>query len=82
MARLERRAQGPSVSDGRAEIFDDFAAKFEPASELGEGHAPGSLQREKHPDRTVDRLDHESSLLGSVLRKVSECVLHHSEPCV
>lgn len=33
-ARLARRAEGPSVSDGRAEIFDAFAARFEPADEL------------------------------------------------
>lgn len=34
MERLARRAHEASVSDGRAEIFDAFAARFEPASEL------------------------------------------------
>lgn len=32
--RLERRAQGPSVSDGRLEIFDAFVARWEPVDEL------------------------------------------------
>lgn len=32
--RLDARAQGPSVSDGRREIYDDFAARWEETSEL------------------------------------------------
>lgn len=37
MSRLEARARGPAVSDGRTAIFDAFAAQFEPVTELGEG---------------------------------------------
>jgi hypothetical protein len=33
-ARLRERARGPSVSDGRIEIFDAFLAKWEPVAEL------------------------------------------------
>jgi aminoglycoside phosphotransferase family enzyme/predicted kinase len=33
-ARLGARARGPSVSDGRLEIFDEFVASYEPVSEL------------------------------------------------
>ncbi|MET0386303.1 MAG: AAA family ATPase, partial [Polyangiales bacterium] len=33
-ARLRERAHGPSVSDGRLDIFDDFVRSFEPLSEL------------------------------------------------
>ena len=33
-ARLVERAEGASVSDGRLEIFDAFAASFEPVTEL------------------------------------------------
>lgn len=33
-ARLRERAKGPSVSDGRLEIFDDFLASWEPVVEL------------------------------------------------
>jgi predicted kinase len=33
-ARLEARAQGESVSDGRLEILEDFRARFEPVTEL------------------------------------------------
>jgi len=36
-ARLLERAHGPSESDGRSQIFDDFAARFEPITELGAG---------------------------------------------
>lgn len=37
LARLEKRALDPTaVSDGRKEIWDDFAARFEPISELAE----------------------------------------------
>jgi predicted kinase len=32
--RLESRAKGPSISDGRVEIFDDFVARFEKVDEL------------------------------------------------
>jgi len=32
--RLRRRAAGPSVSDGRAEVFDAFVASYEPVREL------------------------------------------------
>jgi len=34
MQRLRSRARGPSASDGREEIFDTFAASFEPTGEL------------------------------------------------
>lgn len=34
MERLALRARGPSVSDGRGEIFDAFAATYEASSEL------------------------------------------------
>jgi predicted kinase len=34
MQRLRARAQQPSISDGRAEIYDDFMARFEPLTEL------------------------------------------------
>jgi aminoglycoside phosphotransferase family enzyme/predicted kinase len=33
-ARLVERARGPSESDGRSQIFDDFAAHYEPITEL------------------------------------------------
>jgi aminoglycoside phosphotransferase family enzyme/predicted kinase len=33
-ARLVERSRGPSVSDGRLELFDAFAASFEPITEL------------------------------------------------
>ena len=40
-ARLAQRARGPSVSDGRAEIFDAFVASYEPVQELpAEAHVP------------------------------------------
>ena len=32
--RLRKRAEAPSISDGRAEIFDAFAQSFEPIDEL------------------------------------------------
>jgi aminoglycoside phosphotransferase family enzyme/predicted kinase len=35
-ARLAERALAPSESDGRAQIFDDFALHYEPISELSE----------------------------------------------
>lgn len=34
LERLARREAAPSVSDGRAGIFDDFCARFEPIAEL------------------------------------------------
>jgi hypothetical protein len=34
-ARLAERARGPSVSDGRVEIYADFAARYEPVTDLG-----------------------------------------------
>jgi aminoglycoside phosphotransferase family enzyme/predicted kinase len=34
LKRLAERAQGPSVSDGRREIYDEFLASWEPATEL------------------------------------------------
>jgi aminoglycoside phosphotransferase family enzyme/predicted kinase len=37
-ARCVERARNASVSDGRVEIFDDFAARFEPIDELGAAH--------------------------------------------
>jgi predicted kinase len=33
-ARLEQRAKGRSVSDGRLDVFDEFVARFEAMSEL------------------------------------------------
>jgi aminoglycoside phosphotransferase family enzyme/predicted kinase len=40
LARLAERARSAHVSDGRAEIYDDFAASFEPPEELAaEEHA-------------------------------------------
>jgi predicted kinase len=36
-ARLRDRARGPSVSDGRLEIFDDFVAGYETVDELPRG---------------------------------------------
>jgi uncharacterized protein len=33
-ARLAARARGPSISDGRLEIFDEFVAQYEPVTEL------------------------------------------------
>lgn len=36
--RLRRRAEGPSVSDGREDIFDAFAASYEPPDELPASH--------------------------------------------
>jgi aminoglycoside phosphotransferase family enzyme/predicted kinase len=32
--RLQQRAQGPSTSDGRADIFDEFVRSYEPVDEL------------------------------------------------
>jgi hypothetical protein len=41
LARLARREREASVSDGRAEIFDEFCARFEPITELPAGeHLP------------------------------------------
>jgi aminoglycoside phosphotransferase family enzyme/predicted kinase len=34
-ARLAERARSASISDGRADIFDDFVKKWEPITELG-----------------------------------------------
>lgn len=34
--RLAERARAPSISDGRAEIFAEFAARFEPVTELAQ----------------------------------------------
>jgi len=33
-ARLEARARGPSVSDGRSEIYTELARRHEPVTEL------------------------------------------------
>jgi predicted kinase len=33
-ARLRERARGPSVSDGRLELFDAFVRSYEPVDEL------------------------------------------------
>jgi predicted kinase len=33
-ARLAERAKGAAVSDGRADIFDDFVARYQPPAEL------------------------------------------------
>lgn len=35
MVRLARRAKGPSSSDGRAEIYDAFASRYEPVDGMG-----------------------------------------------
>lgn len=35
--RLHRRAENPGVSDGRLEILDEFAARWEPVDELASG---------------------------------------------
>ncbi len=37
LLRLERRAMGPSISDGRIEIYEEFARSWEPVNQLGEG---------------------------------------------
>ena len=39
---------------GADDAVNSRGRQFEMAGEIGEGHAPGSLQREEHPDRTVD----------------------------
>lgn len=36
--RLRERATGPSVSDGRSEILDEFVGRYEPAVELPAAH--------------------------------------------
>jgi len=36
--RLAERERSPSVSDGRLEIFDEFAARYEPITELPDRH--------------------------------------------
>jgi hypothetical protein len=36
LERLARRAESPSVSDGRASVFADFCAHWEPVRELCE----------------------------------------------
>lgn len=38
MERLRERERSASTSDGRREIFDDFAAAWEPADELSQSH--------------------------------------------
>ncbi|MFI5306875.1 MAG: AAA family ATPase [Polyangiales bacterium] len=54
--RLSERARGPSVSDGRAEVFEAFVASFEPVNEL--------------PAEAVVRLD-TSRPLGESLTRLS-----------
>ncbi len=39
--RLRERALGPSVSDGRLEVFEDFVARWEPFGEAEAGGAAG-----------------------------------------
>ena len=53
MERLARRAREPSVSDGRAEIYDEFAACFEPADELSDREHL-VLDTEQPLERTVE----------------------------
>jgi len=54
-ARLVERAKGASVSDGRLEIFDAFAASFEAVTELDASeHVVVDTTRDI--DRTVDEL--------------------------
>ncbi len=52
LARLRQRAAGPSVSDGREEIFDAFAAEFEAPSELSTGEHV-VLDTEQSPEQTL-----------------------------
>ncbi len=57
--RLERRARSASVSDGRAEIFDEFAAHFEPVTEIPEGEhllVDTSLPLQENVRRLADEL--------------------------
>jgi predicted kinase len=35
LRRLDARAEGSSISDGRAELYDEFVARFEPTLEMG-----------------------------------------------
>jgi aminoglycoside phosphotransferase family enzyme/predicted kinase len=54
--RLEARSHGPTVSDGRLEIFDAFAAQFEPVTELSEReHITLDTGRDLHV--TLDQLN-------------------------
>ncbi len=54
-ARLAERERGPSESDGRAQIFDDFARRFEPISELpGREHVV--LDTSGNPAESLARL--------------------------
>jgi aminoglycoside phosphotransferase family enzyme/predicted kinase len=54
--RLVERARGPSISDGRAEVFEAFVARFEPVDEL--------------PAETLLRLDTDRPL-GESLKRLS-----------
>jgi uncharacterized protein len=59
-ARLHARAQGPAISDGRAEIFDAFAASYEPVTEL--------------PARAYQRIDttRSSGDIDNILRAITK----------
>jgi aminoglycoside phosphotransferase family enzyme/predicted kinase len=50
--RLAERARTAGVSDGRVEIFDAFAARFEPADEL-----PADVRVRFETTRSLDELD-------------------------
>ncbi len=50
-ARLRERAKGPSVSDGRIEIFDEFLASWQAVTEL-----PESEHVVVHTDRPMDEV--------------------------
>jgi uncharacterized protein len=55
-ARLAERARGPSVSDGRLEIYEAFSATYEPVTEL----APGeflALDTSGSIEQSLTRLD-------------------------
>jgi aminoglycoside phosphotransferase family enzyme/predicted kinase len=51
-ARLAARARGPSVSDGRIEVFEAFISSFQPVDELPEGkHVVVDTSRPLHETR-------------------------------
>ena len=61
--RLRKRAQGPSASDGRGEIFDAFARSYERVDELApEQHLRLDTSRDKA------EVDAELQALGSVFK--------------
>ena len=54
-ARLRKRAENPSISDGRLEIFDDFVAKWEQIDEFP-AHEHVVLDTSQPLDRTMGTL--------------------------